>query len=203
MDRQAILARFGSVCGVCGKPIVGARFDIDHIIPRSAGGSDEDANLRPTHAVCNRSKSANQVASWQARRSPTNHRGLGSSYDELIGIPDYVRAVRTSGGNPFVLLSKVKDQGRGLRRSTETVVDDLAYHGAYLTDELGNVLRTGESAAYVIWPHVAMRHPRYNQNVDSSIDRAKGEACGFVMQGKATHQRRLRMIELAADAWLG
>ena len=202
MNRRAILERFDSKCGICGKQITGDQFDVDHIVPRSAGGRDSDENLRPAHAVCNRSKSANEVASWQLKREPTAHRPLGSSYDVLIGIPDYVLAVRHSGGNPFVLLSNLRDKGAGLRCATDSVLDDLAFHGAYLTDELGQVLRTGESAAYVVWPHVAMRHPRYNQNVDSGLDRAKGEACGFVMRGKATHQRRLEMVARAAELWL-
>lgn len=202
MDRLALLTKFDGKCGVCGKAITGSRFDIDHIVPRALGGSDDPSNLRPTHAVCNRSKSKNEVASWQLRRSAINHRPGRESYDDLIGIPDYVMGVRRSGGNPFVQLSKLKDGGRGLRAATGPVIDDLAHHGAYLTDELGIVLRDGRTAAYVIWPHVAMRHPRYNQNVDSGLDRAMGEACGFVMQGKATHARRLEMIEKAREVWL-
>jgi hypothetical protein len=202
MDRGQLLAKFGGKCGICGQPIEGTKFDVDRIVPGAAGGTYDEANIRPTHAVCNRSKSKNTVASWQLTRNPTGHRPGIQTYDHLIGIPDYVSGVRGSGGNPFVQLSKLRDGGRGLRGATPAVMEDLAHHGAYLTDELGNVLQEGGHAAYVIWPHVAMRHPRYNQNVDSGLDRAKGEACGFVMRGSATHERRLTMIDKAAELWL-
>jgi hypothetical protein len=202
LDRQALLEKFGGNCGICGKQIEGVTFDIDHIVPRSRGGTDDPDNLRPTHAVCNRSKSANELASWQIRRGSIEHRPVGETYDRIIGLPNYVRGVRGGRGNPFVPVEKTVDGGRGIRAASRETVDELAHHGAYITDGDGNVQLTGPGAVFVIWPHVAMRHPRYNQNIDSGLDRARGEECGFVMQGKATHQRRLLMIEKAATMWL-
>lgn len=48
--RARVLARDGYVCHLCGLP--GAD-SVDHIIPRSRGGSDDESNLRAAHAVCN------------------------------------------------------------------------------------------------------------------------------------------------------
>ena len=150
----------------------------------------------------NRSKSANESASWQVLRPPVDHRPIGEVYDRLIGIPNYVAGMRARNGIPFVPVEATVDSGRGLRSATSATIDALAFHGAYVTDRDGKVLRTGDVAFFVLWPHVAMRHPRYNQNQDTLLDRAKGEACGFVMKGKGTHQARLLMVQNAAAMWL-
>lgn len=45
-----VLALQGTTCWLCGKP--GAT-TTDHVVPRSLGGTDEWANLRPAHQACN------------------------------------------------------------------------------------------------------------------------------------------------------
>jgi 5-methylcytosine-specific restriction endonuclease McrA len=48
--RVEVLAVLGSVCWLCG----GEGADsLDHVIPRSLGGTDELGNLRPAHRACN------------------------------------------------------------------------------------------------------------------------------------------------------
>lgn len=44
------------MCYLCGDSIEGVDLHIDHVWPRSLGGSDCRANLRPTHSWCNLSK---------------------------------------------------------------------------------------------------------------------------------------------------
>lgn len=45
-------------CYLCGQPIVlGQKWNLDHIKPRSKGGKTTPANLRPTHYDCNLAKS--------------------------------------------------------------------------------------------------------------------------------------------------
>jgi 5-methylcytosine-specific restriction endonuclease McrA len=44
-----VLSTQGSVCWICGLEATTA----DHIIPRSKGGDDADANLRPACMPCN------------------------------------------------------------------------------------------------------------------------------------------------------
>ena len=48
--------RQGGMCGICHRPL-GGEVHIDHIIPKSRGGSDDDANLQLAHAQCNLAKS--------------------------------------------------------------------------------------------------------------------------------------------------
>jgi HNH endonuclease len=51
-------------CGYCLSPqrLVMARLEIDHIIPLSAGGSDEESNLWLSCPICNRHKSNKIIA---------------------------------------------------------------------------------------------------------------------------------------------
>lgn len=59
-DRLAIYDRDGWVCGFCCEPVDSdARHpdpwapSLDHIVPRSKGGSDDAGNLRLVHRYCN------------------------------------------------------------------------------------------------------------------------------------------------------
>ncbi len=70
--RAACLATYGTICHLCG----GAGADTaDHIIPRSHGGTDDLANLRPAHATCNYSRRDMSLddwhATWRQRRPPS------------------------------------------------------------------------------------------------------------------------------------
>lgn len=56
--RQDLLA---DPCVYCG----GKAEEIDHIVPRSRGGTDETSNLAPACKRCNRSKRALTVEEWQ------------------------------------------------------------------------------------------------------------------------------------------
>jgi 5-methylcytosine-specific restriction endonuclease McrA len=43
----------------------GARLQLDHLVPRACGGTDEPSNLVVACARCNRAKSAMTLAEWQ------------------------------------------------------------------------------------------------------------------------------------------
>lgn len=64
--RAIVIALHGPTCWLCGQAIrPGQAWDVDHVIPRSEGGSDALANLRPAHASCNRSRGRKQAVSWE------------------------------------------------------------------------------------------------------------------------------------------
>lgn len=74
--RALVVAEWGSVCVHCGGPIDLGRvwpdplaLSIDHVVPRSRGGGDELANLRPAHVHCNCARGAR--SGWQARQAAT------------------------------------------------------------------------------------------------------------------------------------
>lgn len=52
-----VIERDGNACGICGDPVEEAPH-IDHIHPRSLGGSDLPINLQVAHPACNIRKGA-------------------------------------------------------------------------------------------------------------------------------------------------
>jgi 5-methylcytosine-specific restriction endonuclease McrA len=56
VDPDAVLRRDRGVCGICGKPVEGPVFEIDHIVPLSRGGAHTMANVQLAHRTCNRKK---------------------------------------------------------------------------------------------------------------------------------------------------
>jgi 5-methylcytosine-specific restriction endonuclease McrA len=58
----ACLAAWGTMCHLCGRD--GAD-TADHVVPRSAGGLDVLANLRPAHAACNYARQDTPLDEWR------------------------------------------------------------------------------------------------------------------------------------------
>lgn len=54
--RWRIYQKGNGRCHICGEPLDFTECSIDHVIPLSAGGSDDDDNLMPAHLPCNISK---------------------------------------------------------------------------------------------------------------------------------------------------
>lgn len=48
--RRYVLARDKGVCHLCGQ---GGADCVDHVVPRSKGGTDDLGNLKAAHATCN------------------------------------------------------------------------------------------------------------------------------------------------------
>ncbi len=64
--RRMLIARDGCVCGVCHKEIAKMRqVSLDHVIPRSRGGSDDISNLQLAHKDCNRDKADMTPEEWK------------------------------------------------------------------------------------------------------------------------------------------
>jgi len=50
-----LFAKFGTVsCFVCGKEVFHDKFSVEHILPKSHGGTDDPTNLAISHERCNR-----------------------------------------------------------------------------------------------------------------------------------------------------
>lgn len=59
--RRRILRRDGRVCQYCG----GIAMEVDHIIPLSRGGTNDDSNLAAACFRCNRSKGNKTLELWR------------------------------------------------------------------------------------------------------------------------------------------
>jgi len=54
--RKAVYKMYTGLCGICWEKVPDT-FEIDHMIPRSKGGSDYSVyNLRPVHISCHKEK---------------------------------------------------------------------------------------------------------------------------------------------------
>lgn len=62
--RALVLAHYGTTCHLCGQP--GAD-SADHLVPRSRGGDDSLANLRPAHRTCNAARQNRSVDAFRKR----------------------------------------------------------------------------------------------------------------------------------------
>lgn len=51
--RDLIWKRDNGICGICNQPVTRTEMHMDHIQPRSLGGSDSFNNLRAAHGLCN------------------------------------------------------------------------------------------------------------------------------------------------------
>ena len=56
VDFEKVLKTYGKICYLCGENIE-ANLHFDHVVPLSRGGSHTEANIRPTHGICNMRKS--------------------------------------------------------------------------------------------------------------------------------------------------
>lgn len=51
--RKRVVDTHGLTCWICGLPIPDDEFTLDHVIPKSEGGTNAEENLRPAHRKCN------------------------------------------------------------------------------------------------------------------------------------------------------
>jgi 5-methylcytosine-specific restriction protein A len=57
--RLQVIARDEGVCRICGGVVTG-RGDVDHIVPKAAGGTDALENLQYVHAACHSRKTVSE-----------------------------------------------------------------------------------------------------------------------------------------------
>ena len=62
---RATLATYGTRCHLAGPRCTGRATTADHLVPRSRGGPDVLANLRPACAPCNRQRGDMTLDEWR------------------------------------------------------------------------------------------------------------------------------------------
>lgn len=82
--RFSVLLRDGSTCQYCGRSAPWVRLEVDHVVPRSHGGSDHIDNLVTACFDCNRGK----ANTWNTRRH-------FNAREEIAALSaDYLDAIR-------------------------------------------------------------------------------------------------------------
>lgn len=81
--RRELWATRAHVCALCGKEILCYdAMDVDHILPKSLGGPDDDDNLQLTHRSCNISKGNR---SWVPRCNYEANEQDREIWNEIVG----------------------------------------------------------------------------------------------------------------------
>jgi 5-methylcytosine-specific restriction protein A len=96
-QREAICIAHEWVCGLCKHGIdpVKQKWDLDHVIPLAAGGTDEDDNLHPVHRRCHKDKTKSDVGDI-AKINRVRARHLGTKTKSARGF----RGWRKFDGTP-------------------------------------------------------------------------------------------------------
>lgn len=110
--RKQFIDRIGW-CHICGLPIPEDILDsrhplfgtIDHVIPRSAGGSNSTENRAPAHQVCNRMKSGRPVSDIVRKNCRGNVRHM--LQEAGVAIPVEEVLVARTGMQPTAPFSRM------------------------------------------------------------------------------------------------
>lgn len=68
--REQVIQRDGCVCYLCNKITRPSMIEVDHVIPLSAGGSNDLDNLRTACRRCNQAKRAGKAKGCHADGTP-------------------------------------------------------------------------------------------------------------------------------------
>lgn len=72
---------FNYCCAYCG--LKTDLLTIDHIVPRSQGGTNDPSNLLPACKSCNESKGSRSLLSWYTKR---NHRYTSERWEKIKSV---------------------------------------------------------------------------------------------------------------------
>lgn len=89
LDIMALFERQDGSCAACSADIR-RRYDVDHVMPLSRGGSNGPENLQLLCPPCNRSKGAYTMEEWAERKLNRGQNGRNS------GLPDNSSGVRAA-----------------------------------------------------------------------------------------------------------
>lgn len=65
IDRQKVYDKYSGHCAYCGKAINIKDMQVDHILPKRNGGTDDIDNLNPSCRLCNHYKRAADIETFR------------------------------------------------------------------------------------------------------------------------------------------
>ncbi len=86
IDRDKIFKKYNGFCSYCGGILIYKSFQIDHLIPKRKGGTDEETNLMPACRPCNLAKSTYDIEQFREKLKSDLNRlhKLSSLFRNLI-----------------------------------------------------------------------------------------------------------------------
>ena len=85
--RKEVYQKYHERCAYCGKSITFTEMQVDHIVPKRIGGTDEIENLNPSCRRCNHYKRASNLETFRALLV-TLHERIGKIYIVKVAV-DY------------------------------------------------------------------------------------------------------------------
>lgn len=109
------MARDGAQCYLCGYVFteVGRRMTVDHVIPRSRGGTDAWENLRPACLACNARKGAKLPHEYDAFLGVQRSRDVGWELRQLAYAATVLHRERTLEQLAAALEALIRSRGEG------------------------------------------------------------------------------------------
>ena len=74
INRQKIHAKYDGRCAYCGQEISLKQMQVDHILPKSIGGSDCYKNLNPSCRLCNHYKRSSTPGKFRLKMRTLHER---------------------------------------------------------------------------------------------------------------------------------
>jgi DNA-binding NtrC family response regulator len=95
---NTLIIRDGDCCRICGKPFTDfAPAELDHIKPKSNGGTDTIYNLHLVHSICNRRKNTKE---WKGEINTDNLREIPFEKQfNILKINFVISELRKNSGN--------------------------------------------------------------------------------------------------------
>ena len=78
IDRAKVHTKYNGRCAYCGKEITVKEMQVDHLVPKKAGGTDDISNLMPSCRRCNHYKRAHSLETFREYLSKMKEKLLGS-----------------------------------------------------------------------------------------------------------------------------
>lgn len=87
IDRNKVQSKYNGHCAYCGKEITVKDMQVDHILAKKNGGSDDFENLNPSCRRCNHYKRSMNLESFR-KYILTLHERISKDYITQVGL-DY------------------------------------------------------------------------------------------------------------------
>ncbi|WP_323950124.1 HNH endonuclease [Aeromonas caviae] len=113
--RARVFSMYEGKCAYCGEPIAIGTFHIEHVVPKSSGGTNEYVNLMPSCEGCNRTKRTWSIDDFRIRlavKQATNGISFNAEQIELLKATGCLDLLGVNQNLRFYFETMKKDEGQ-------------------------------------------------------------------------------------------